>query len=159
MLQHSIDGMMEIIEYDNKYQPDFYRLNIVWLDKYNLTESHDLEILNDPENTIINNGGFIWLAAMEGKIVGTAAIIKESEAIFELAKMSVDEAFQGKGISKLLIEKCIEKAKEIGAKKLELFSNHQLTTALGLYEKYGFHHVTVTNSPFETADVKMEMTL
>ncbi|MGE5106963.1 MAG: GNAT family N-acetyltransferase, partial [Sphingobacteriales bacterium] len=73
--------------------------------------------------------------------------------------MSVDENYQGKGIGKLLLEACINKAKEIGANKLELFSNHQLTTALSLYKKYGFHHVAVTNSPFETADVKMEMNL
>jgi putative acetyltransferase len=151
--------MIEIIEYQNKYQPDFYRLNIAWLDKYNLTESHDLMILNDPEGEIINEGGFIWLAKEGDAIVGTAAIMKETDAIFELAKMAVDEAFQGKGISKLLIEICIDKAKKIGVSKLELFSNHQLITALGLYEKYGFKHVDVTNSPFETADVKMEMNL
>lgn len=151
--------MVEIIAFENKYQPDFYRLNIVWLDKYNLTESHDLEILNHPEATIINNGGFIWLAKSADEIVGSAALIKEADGIFELAKMAVADAHQGKGISKLLIENCIAKAKEIGVKKLELFSNHQLTTALGLYEKYGFHHVAVTNSPFTTADVKMEMDL
>ena len=151
--------MAEIIAFENKYQPDFYRLNIVWLDKYNLTESHDLEILNHPEASIINKGGFIWLAKSGDEIVGSAALIKEDDGIFELAKMAVDEAHQGKGISKLLIETCIARAKEIGAKKLELFSNHQLTTALGLYQKYGFHHVEVTNSPFTTADVKMEMDL
>lgn len=151
--------MVQIISFENKYQPDFYRLNIAWLDKYGLTESHDLEILNDPENTIIKQGGFIWLAKVADEIVGTAAIIKEAGGVFELAKMAVSDAFQGKGISKLLIETCIAKAKAIGAKKLELFSNHQLTTALGLYEKYGFNHVDVTNSPFATADVKMEMHL
>jgi putative acetyltransferase len=151
--------MIEIIEYQNKYQPDFYRLNIAWLDKYNLTESHDLMILDNPEGEIINKGGFIWLAREGGSIVGTAAIMKETDAVFELAKMAVDEAFQGNGISKLLIETCIDKAKKIGVSKLELFSNHQLISALGLYEKYGFKHVDVTNSPFETADVKMEMIL
>ncbi|WP_462251663.1 GNAT family N-acetyltransferase [Ferruginibacter sp.] len=151
--------MVEIIEYENKYQPDFYKLNIAWLDKYNLTESHDLMILDNPEDTIINKGGFIWLAKAEDKIVGSAALIKESDEIFELAKMAVADEFKGKGISKLLIEVCIDKAKKIGAGKLELFSNHQLITALGLYQKYGFHHVAVTNSPFETADVKMEMKL
>jgi putative acetyltransferase len=151
--------MIEIIGYQNRYQPDFYRLNIAWLNKYNLTESHDLMILDDPEGKIINNGGFIWLAKEGDTIVGTAAIIKESDAIFELAKMAVDEAFQGKGISKLLIETCIDKAKKMGVSKLELFSNHQLITALRLYEKYGFKHVDVTNSPFKTADVKMEMIL
>jgi putative acetyltransferase len=151
--------MIEIIEYQNKYQSDFYRLNIAWLDKYNLAESHDLMILNNPEGEIINKGGFIWLAKEGDSIVGSAAIMKETDEVFELAKMAVDEAFQGKGISKLLIETCIDKAKKIGVSKLELFSNHQLITALGLYKKYGFQHVDVTNSPFETADVKMEMKL
>jgi putative acetyltransferase len=148
---------IEIISYTHEYQPDFYRLNLAWLDKYNLTESHDLVVMNDPEGTIINNGGYIWLAKAGNNIVGTAAIVNEGNNVYELAKMAVDENYQGRGISKLLIEACINKAKEINATKLELFSNHQLTTALGLYEKYGFHQVEVTHSPFATADVKMEL--
>ncbi len=151
--------MIEIIEFESKYQPAFYMLNIAWLDKYNLTESHDLKILNHPEAAITNKGGFIWLAKSDNKIVGSAALIKEANGVFELAKMAVNDSDQGKGISKLLIETCITKAKEVGAKKLELFSNHQLTVALSLYEKYGFHHVALTNSPFATADVKMELYL
>ena len=151
--------MIEIIKYENKYQQDFYKLNVAWLDKYHLTESHDLAILDDPQGMIIDKGGFIWLAKEDDAIIGSAAIIKENNNTFELAKMAVDDKYKGRGISKLLIETCINKAKAMGATKLELFSNHQLTTALGLYEKYGFQHVSVTGSPFETADVKMEMEL
>jgi len=151
--------MVEIIEYNNKYQQDFYNLNVSWLDKYHLTESRDLEVLEDPKGTIIDNGGFIWLAKDGDKIIGSAALMKEHDTIFELAKMAVDDAYKGRGISKLLMETCINKARSIGATKLELFSNHQLIPALGLYEKYGFKHVSVTGSPFETADVKMEMEL
>ena len=151
--------MVDIIAYENKYQPDFYRLNVAWLDKYHLTESHDLAILDDPQGMIIDNGGFIWMAKEGNTIVGSAALIKEADGIFELAKMAVADEYKGRGISKLLIETCINKARAINATKLELFSNHQLTTALGLYEKYGFQHVSVTGSPFETADVKMEMEL
>jgi N-acetylglutamate synthase-like GNAT family acetyltransferase len=134
-------------------------LNLEWLDHYNLTESHDLMILDDPEGTIIQRGGFIWVAEADGKIVGTAALIKEHEGEYELAKMAVTADYRGKGISKLLIEKCLNKAMETGAKKLSLFSNHQLQTALGLYKKYGFRHVEVQDSPFTTADVKMELIL
>jgi putative acetyltransferase len=151
--------MVEIIAYENKYQPHFYQLNVAWLDKYHLKESHDLAILDDPQGMIIDKGGFIWLAKEGDTIIGSAALIKENDTIFELAKMAVDDAYKGRGFSKLLIETCISKAKSLGAAKLELFSNHQLTTALGLYEKYGFQHVSVTGSPFETADVKMEMEL
>lgn len=151
--------MVVIIAYENRYQPDFYQLNVAWLDKYNLKESHDLAILDDPQGMIIDKGGYIWLAKEGEHIVGSAALIKEHDGVYELAKMAVDDAYKGRGISKLLIETCINKAKATGAVKLELFSNHQLTTALNLYEKYGFKHIGVTGSPFATADVKMEMEL
>ena len=150
---------IEIIDYNEKYHVDFKKLNLEWLDKYGLTESHDLMVLNDPKGTILDLGGFIWLAKAGDEIVGSAAIMNEGHGIFELAKMSVTEQWRGKGISKLLIETCLQKAKETGAKKLSLFSNHQLETALKLYEKYGFKHVEVKDAPFLTADVKMELVL
>jgi len=148
---------IEIINYNHKYHEPFKKLNLEWLDKYNLTESHDLMVLNDPIGTIINRGGYIWLAKSGDEIIGTAALMNEGHGIFELAKMCVNENWQGKGISRMLIEATLNKAKEIGAKKLSLFSNHQLRTAIALYQKYGFQHVEVTDSPFSTADVKMEL--
>lgn len=154
-----MDTKVNIVEYDNQYQQAFRSLNLEWLDKYNLTESHDLMVLNDPKATILDRGGFIWLAVADGKVVGSAALMKEHDGVYELAKMAVTVDYRGKGISKLLIETCLAKAKEIGAKKLSLFSNHQLQTALKLYEKYGFYYVEVEDSPFETADVKMELIL
>ena len=151
--------MIEIIPYSDEYAAVFKVLNLEWLDKYNLTESHDLLILNDPRGTIIDNGGVIFLAKSGDEIVGSAAIINEDHGIFELAKMTVATAFQGKGISKLLLEKCLEAAKERNAKKLILFSNSQLQTAISLYKKYGFKHVDITDAPFLTADIKMELSL
>ena len=150
---------IQIIPYTSQYAPDFKRLNLEWLDHYHLTESHDLMVLDDPIGTIINRGGVIYLAASGGEIVGSAALMKEHEGVYELAKMTVTKAFRGKGIAKLLIEKCLEKAKQLQAKKVTLFSNHQLQTAIHLYEQYGFRHVEVKDSPFETADVRMELDL
>jgi putative acetyltransferase len=148
---------IEIIGYSEKYQPDFKRLNLDYLDKYELTESHDLEILDNPKEIILDKGGFIWLARVGEEIVGTVGILPEGEGIFELIKMVVAENWRGKGISKLLIETCLHKIKELGGERIILFSNHQLTTALKLYEKYGFKNVEVKDSPFVTADVKMEL--
>ena len=154
-----MENLIEIIAYDDKYQPDFKRINLEYLDKFHLTESHDLEILDDPKGNVLDRDGFIWLARSGEEIVGTVGIMNEGHDIFELIKMCVAEDWRGKGISKLLIEVCLEKVKELEGKKLILFSNHQLQTALKLYEKYGFKNVEVTNSPFETADVKMELDL
>ena len=150
---------INIIPYSNQYMSDFKKLNLEWLDHYNLTESHDLMVLDDPVGTIIDKGGAIYLAEAGGQIVGSAALMKEHEGVYELAKMAVTKSFRGKGISKLLMEKCIDKAKQLNATKITLFSNHQLETALHLYEQYGFKHVEVKDSPFETADVRMELEL
>lgn len=150
---------IDIIEYEDRYHNEFRTLNLAWLDRYNLTEEPDIKVLNDPRGTIIDKGGYIWLAKHDSIIIGSSALIKEHDGVFELAKMCVADEWQGKGISKLLIEVCLTKAREIKAKKVELFSNHQLLAALRLYERYGFQHVEMKDSPFETADVKMELVI
>ena len=162
--------MIHIIEFHEQYAADFRRLNLEWLEKYNLLESHDLMVLDNPRGNVLDRGGFIYLAidvpetqsfpeaqSASGQIVGSAALLHEHDDVYELAKMSVDPAFRGQGISKLLIEQCLRKAKEIGAGKLLLWSNSQLQTAIRLYTQYGFQHVPVVDSPFVTANVKMEL--
>jgi putative acetyltransferase len=151
--------MTTLIGYDKKYQPEFKRLNLEWLEKYNLVESHDLEILDDPEGTVLSRGGCIFLAMDDDKVVGTAGLWKENETDYELIKMAVDPAYRRTGISKLLLDRCLAEANERKAKKIFLYSNSQLVTALKLYKKYGFEHVDVINAPFVTADVKMELSL
>jgi GNAT superfamily N-acetyltransferase len=150
---------IRIIPYRDEYRTVFKELNLEWLDYYNLTEGHDLKILNDPRGTIIDKGGYIWVAQADGKIVGSAGLAKEEEGVYELVKMAVTERYRGHGISRLLIERCLYKAREIGARKVTLYSNHQLERAIGLYEKYGFYHVELVNSPLETADIRMELVL
>jgi putative acetyltransferase len=150
---------VQIILYETMYAADFKKLNLEWLDKYGLTEETDLLMLDYPEREILATGGVIYLAKVGEIIAGSAALINEGKGVFELAKMAVADDYKGKGISKLLIEKCLEKAKELEAKKIYLQSNSQLTTALKLYEKYGFNHVPVVDAHYTTADVMMEKIL
>ena len=151
--------MIRIIEYEDKYHGDFKRLNLEWLEKYNLAESHDLEVLDNPRGTILDGGGVIYMAADENQIVGSAALIKEEDRVYELAKMAVASNWRGRGIGKLLIEKCLDTARSLDAKRITLYSNSQLQTALNLYKKYGFYHIPTENAPYVTADVRMELIL
>jgi len=151
--------MPHIIDYTDNHAPVFKEINVEWLEKYNLLESHDIQMLDDPRGTIIDSGGVIYLAEDNGTIIGSAALIHEHDGVYELAKMTVVPAWRGKGISKMLLEKCLDTARALQAKKVTLFSNDQLQTALALYQKYGFVHIPVTGSPFATANVKMELVL
>jgi putative acetyltransferase len=151
--------MVTIIEYEKKHHEDFRRLNMEWLEKYDLLETHDTEILDDPQSTVLDGGGVIFLAVEEDKVIGTAGLFKENEEELELIKMAVDERSRGKGVSKILLDKCLDHARSKNAKRIFLYSNSQLKAALSLYEKYGFRHIDASQSPFATADVKMELHL
>ncbi len=149
----------EIILYKPEHYTIFRQLNMEWLNAYDLVEDHDLEVLEDPQGIILDPGGIIFLAEVNGDVIGSAALIRTGEKNYELAKMCVTAPYRGKGISKLLLERCLEHAKDTGAERILLYSNPQLSAAISLYEKYGFRHIPVINSPFETADVRMELIL
>ena len=151
--------MAVIIDYEDQYLKDFQRLNLEWLEKFNLVESHDLEILHHPRENVIDRGGSIFLLKDNDAIIGSAGIFKINDKEYELIKMSVAPEHRGKKFGDMLLEKCIVKAKEMKASKLILFSNSNLQTAIRLYEKFGFIHVEVVDAPFETADIKMELEL
>lgn len=151
--------MVEIIDYTDEYEADFRRVNLEWLDKFSLTEDLDVFTLNHPREKILDPGGVIYLAKAGDEIIGSAALINEHDGVYELAKMTVIPSWQGKGISKLLMEKCLGKAKELGALRIILFSHTSLDKAIALYKKYGFEHAEVKDSPFATANVKMVLEL
>lgn len=151
--------MAVIIDYEDQYHNDFKRLNLEWLEKYDLIESHDLEILNYPRENVIDRGGFLFLIKNDDAIIGSAGIFKINRHEYELIKMSVAPEHHGKKLGDMLLQKCIAKAKELNALKIILYSNSKLQTAIRLYEKFGFRHVDATDTPFETADVKMELKL
>lgn len=150
---------ISIVAFRQEDAADFRTINLEWLDKYGLTEAPDLLVLNDPQGEIIDKGGAIFLAKSEGVVVGTAALMKETPIQYELVKMGVVDAYKGKGISKMLMEACLQQANVFGAKRVYLQSNSQLKTAIGLYEKYGFKHIPVQDAHYVTADVMMELLL
>ncbi|WP_202903148.1 hypothetical protein [Paenibacillus gorillae] len=66
---------IKIVEWDEKYHSSFINLSIEWLEKYVSVEEADLQILNDPQGQILDNGGTIFFAISESDAVGTAAMI------------------------------------------------------------------------------------
>jgi putative acetyltransferase len=153
-----MNSSVSIIEYDDIYQPIFKALNLEWLEAYKLLEELDLKALNNPRETILDSGGVIYLAMVKNEVIGSAAVIAE-HGQYELAKMVVAKEHRGKGVSRMLLDKCIAFVRNAGAEKIILYSNSQLTSALSLYKSYGFQNIVLKDSPFATADVKMELVL
>lgn len=148
---------VKIVDYDSKYQQDFRDLNEEWISKFFKMEASDYKMLDHPEDYIINKGGHIVFALLDDEVVGTCALIKTSEKplVFELAKMAVSPKAQGKKIGHLIGEALIGKAKNLKAKEIFLETNSSLVPAIKLYEKLGFQHIPVIDSPYVRADTKM----
>jgi len=150
---------IQIVEYEEKYHDWFKRISYEWLKNYNLLEDVDEKIINNPKEIILDNGGYVFFAKYGEEIVGTASLIKVDEKIFELAKLAVTEKYQGLKISNVLMEKCLDVAKQNNATKIILYSNRLLTSALKLYEKFKFQEIPLTNNKYEESDIKMELLL
>ncbi|MBC7867362.1 MAG: hypothetical protein H7X88_07500, partial [Gloeobacteraceae cyanobacterium ES-bin-316] len=72
------ENKISVVKFEPTDATDFKEINLEWLNKYGLTEAPDLLVLNDPQGEIIDKGGVIFLARDGEKVVGTAALIRES---------------------------------------------------------------------------------
>lgn len=151
---------IEIIPFEPQYANDFRDLNIAWLKKYFWVEPHDEEVLGKPDHYILNTGGNIFFVKDEDKIVGTVALMKMEEGVFELTKMAVTPEYQGKNIGQKLMEHTLNYAREKGWKRLIIYSNRKLENAIYIYKKYGFEEIPIgANNPYARGDIKMKLEL
>jgi DNA-binding MarR family transcriptional regulator len=150
---------VEILNYTPDHQEDFKRLNVEWIERYFRLEQKDLESLNDPQASILDKGGHILLARYEDAIVGVVALLKLDDSTYELAKMAVSPQAQGKSIGFMLGTAIIQKARELGAKKVFLESNTLLKPAIQLYHKLGFQKIVSQPSAYERSNIQMELLL
>lgn len=152
---------VKVVDYVPEYKKVFRDLNEEWISSYFKMEEKDYKTLDNPEEYILEPGGFIKVALYKGEPVGVCALIKmdDKKYEYELAKMAVSPKMQGKNIGWILGEAVKEKAREVGASYLYLESNTILAPAINLYYKLGFQKVTGLPTPYERCNIQMEVKL
>jgi putative acetyltransferase len=91
-----------------------------------------------------NSNDVYFVIEADGEILGGGGVkpLKDFEVdVCEIQKMYFSPKIRGKGYGKLLFEKCLEAAKELGYKQCYLESAPQLKAAIHIYESYGFKHL------------------
>ncbi len=101
-----------------------------------------------------------YVAEYNGEIMGGGGIYPTENlpaGTCELVKLYLSPAARGKGIGKVLLEKCILAAKQLGYKKIYLETMPELTIAIPMYEKLGFIYLPAAqgNSGHTGCDVWM----
>lgn len=153
--------VVEIVNYRPEHFMTFKRLNIMWINSHWSLEPHDLEVLNDPDSSILSKGGHIFVALVDGEPMGVVALCRMdgTEYDFELAKLAVDPEARGLGVGEKMCRAALEFARKSGARKIFLESNTLLKPAINLYRKLGFTELEEYHPAYERGDIQMELTL
>lgn len=141
----------------------FRDLNLEWIDQHFRVEASDRAQLEYPDTNILEPGGRILIADMDGNAVGTAALVPgHGESTVELAKMCVSPKMKGQGIGNALMEAAIAAARDMGTRRIWLETNKVLRPALKLYRKYGFRELSgdeLTATPYDRCNCQMTLDL
>lgn len=149
---------IRIVDYAPRWRDDFARLNIEWLERWFAVEAIDREVLGDPERHILADGGHVLFAIdADDRAIGTVALKRESDGVYELTKMAVAPEARGMGVGRALMQGVIEAFRIRDGRELFLESSSKLGPALALYESVGFHHHPAPRpgSHYARADVYM----
>jgi DNA-binding MarR family transcriptional regulator/N-acetylglutamate synthase-like GNAT family acetyltransferase len=153
-LNGNLPADIEICDYSPGMKKYFKELNYEWLKEYFTIESSDEKILSNPNGKIIKKGGAIIFARIENEVVGTCALIKHRNGIYELAKMAVTKKYRGRDIGKKILYAVITEAKKRKIDEIYLRTSPLLVQANRLYEKAGFKKIP--ENPFPGKGFKRE---
>jgi len=79
-----------------------------------------------------------WIAEHNGQDVGSVLLVKESEDIARIRLLLVEPQARGLGIGVRLVDECIAFARQVGYRKVTLWTHSVLTDARRLYQRAGF---------------------
>lgn len=151
---------IEIVDYKPEHAKAWHDLNLQWISEIYVVEEEDRAVLTDPKKHILDPGGAIIVALHNGEPVGTCALKRVNTDLVEMCKMTVAKNMRGKNIGKMLGEAIIEKASQIGASTVELYSNRKGSElAIEMYKKLGFVEIPLSGAVYQRADIKMQLML
>lgn len=91
-----------------------------------------------------NNNEVYFVIDKDGQVLGGAGIkqLKDFKTdICELQKMYFSPKIRGMGYGKILFEKCLQAARNLGYKQCYIETEPYLEAAIHIYESFGFKHL------------------
>lgn len=130
-----------------------------WLNFSLCFQGFDQELASLPGKYAPPNGR-IYLAEVDNVVAGCVALRPMAdERVCEMKRLFVREEFRGQKIGRILTEKILTDAKEIGYHTMRLDTLQRMETARSLYKKLGFTVIPAYyNNPMDEV-VYMELKL
>lgn len=111
-----------------------------WLDLDLCFQNFDQELQTFPAMYGAGTGIFL-LAFAENDLAGGVGLRRLDEQICEMKRLYVYDKFKGSGAGRLLCQELIDKARELGYRRMRLDTLPRMVAANRLYEKLGFRDI------------------
>jgi GNAT superfamily N-acetyltransferase len=101
-------------------------------------------ILDPARNMDLNNISMSYadavflVARLRGEIVGTGALVPHEAGIAEIVRMSVSANIRRSGIGRQILEHLVQRAKNLGFRRIILETTATWDGAINFYQNYGF---------------------
>lgn len=121
------------------------RQAIVYANEYGWDQSYEVlvsRILADFSEHFDGSREAAWIAELAQRIVGSIFLMaSDKPEVGKLRLLYVEPDARGAGVGKKLVGACVERARAVGYRRLELWTNSILDAARHIYQRAGFELV------------------
>ena len=118
------------------------RQSILYTEEYGWNDDYEAlvaRILADFHQSFDPARDAAWIAEMDGRMAGSIFLVHGDDPdAGKLRLLYVERDARGAGVGQMLVTACIDRARAVGYKRLDLWTNNVLSAARRIYERAGF---------------------
>ena len=111
-----------------------------------VSDGYVIELVDTPRRA---REAEIWVAVDDGQVLGSVTFAPVGSAYREIGRddegefrmLAVSPAARGRGIGRALVERCVQRSRELGYAGVRMSSMDVMTSAHRIYERLGFTRV------------------